>query len=121
MINANELMIGNWAFSKTYQKPIQFTSFFGLCNVEANPELFEPIKLTEEWLLKFGFKKSYNVFLINIEGFSYLTANAYECNGNFGYCMRDEYEDYLEVKYVHQLQNITYALTGQDLQLTNSN
>jgi hypothetical protein len=77
----------------------------------------KPIPLTEEILLKCGFEKSSNLFFCNINNFSYLKANAYGCNGNFGYCISDEKEIYVEVKYLHHLQNLTHALTGEELEV----
>jgi hypothetical protein len=74
----------------------------------------QPIPLTEEWLLKFGATKTpyeddsndyycvirhdnFNVF--HEEGFAYL----------------DICEVIIKLEYVHKLQNIWYALTGEEL------
>jgi len=76
-------------------------------------DLFEPIQLTEEWLIKFGFKKigtktyfDYHIgnFFIYIIGCSLKEKNFY-----FSSC--DEYR----ITTVHQLQNIYFALTGEEL------
>lgn len=68
----------------------------------------EPIPLTEEWLEKFGFQKnittdlyptfSYNILNIN-DGIVYVL--------NYGFITH--------IKYLHQLQNLYFALTGEEL------
>lgn len=73
----------------------------------------KPIYLTEEWLLKFGFKAKKKL------------------SGHFGFYKDGWYlipeEDVFEliaagssliigkIKYVHQLQNLYFALTGEEL------
>jgi hypothetical protein len=69
---------------------------------------YQPIQLTEEWLLKFGFKQT---FISKI----HLTFS----KGSFHLLKRVNhiqiwYES-IDVKYVHQLQNLYYALTNQEL------
>ena len=67
---------------------------------------FEPIQLTEEWLLKFGFERNgkkltfWKIDLVEDE------------EGIFSF---DEARIYIDVKYVHQLQNLYFALTGEEL------
>ena len=78
----------------------------------------EPIPLTEEWLLKFGFEKQ----MIKINDY---TDFAYECifeSYEFALYQELEWSDIQKiilhtVKYVHQLQNLYYALTGEELTL----
>lgn len=67
----------------------------------------EPIPLTEEWLVKFGFDKVGNSFFKGLEIF--------EDDGNFFYGLRDEGQMDLHIKYVHQLQNFWYALINEEL------
>ena len=73
----------------------------------------KPIPLTEEWLLKFGFVQFPASNLWDKEDFwaIYKKVNT------------DEWRcDHLEMqfKYVHQLQNLYFALTGEELQLKES-
>jgi len=73
-------------------------------------ELYEiyPIPLTEEWLLKFGFLKT-NGYGFKMFG-NWLQKEDdvywYNVNGNF-----------VEIKHVHQLQNLYFALTKKELVL----
>ena len=75
----------------------------------------EPIPLTEEWLLKFGFEF--------YEGKRTIFNDSYERN-NVRLNYREDkkifyWEDrhYMELKYVHQLQNLYFALTGNELEI----
>ncbi len=72
-----------------------------------------PIPLTEEWLLKFGFKKS-NVYCFGnhkliIES---LMGDRHSCRYRIN---PDESIWISELHYVHQLQNLYFALTGEEL------
>lgn len=86
--------------------------------------------ITEEWLVKFGFKKEgEGHFSIGHQDYSYHLCHR-SLNGftNGGYFMGIRYDDwnkdpdsifYFEgsngnVKYVHQLQNLYFALTGEE-------
>lgn len=70
---------------------------------------YRPIPLTEEWLLKFGFEKVWHEFFLN--GFC-----IFKDSDNFYYSLRDEGMMDVCIIYVHQLQNLYNALTGQELE-----
>lgn len=84
---------------------------------ELKHEDVEPIYLTEEWLLKFGFEDACNGF------------NDY-CNDRFTICVEKVNGETIitmyiadcvinTIKYVHQLQNLYFALTGEELTIKN--
>lgn len=108
-MKANELRIGNYVLIN--DTLVQMKSFHGLCNIESKPEEFEPIPLTEEWLIKFGLFKNNNAWVLNkpssdIRKFEFsiwkdLTYNTAELQP--------------DIKHVHQLQNLYFALTGEEL------
>ena len=65
-----------------------------------------PIPLTEDWLLKFGFKR-----FTGWDDMEYFVfGNVHIYTNLKGY----EFEDFY-IKYVHQLQNLYHALTGEEL------
>lgn len=67
----------------------------------------EPIPLTKEWLLKFGFKEhAISYYNLNDIIISYANTGLHE------YRVRDVN---VIIKYVHQLQNLYFALTGEEL------
>jgi hypothetical protein len=78
----------------------------------------EPILLTEEWLLKFGFKKGNQIYP---KGFSLLVLNT---DFYWGFNLEDkldcELNDVQPINYVHQLQNLYFALAGEELQINES-
>ena len=115
----NELRIGNWiqwedeSNDMVQVKGIGETKDGGVVTTSKKERayLFEfvGIPLTEEILLKAGFRiLTWGYVKISSENFSVrlnpITFN-YEVSGN----------NPVEVKYVHQLQNLIYALTGEEL------
>jgi hypothetical protein len=87
---------------------------------------FEPIPLTEEWLVKFGMElydgfSSTRVLRLDKNPFdvSNLTYNPVEGLLRFsnGHSKGSSLIPY--VKYVHQLQNLYFALTGKELPTNN--
>jgi len=78
-------------------------------------EEIKPIELTEEWLLKMGFEKRADWQFVNsklvIEFWLIVNKKIdvrFRINENESIPIR-------EIKYVHQLQNLYYALTGEEL------
>ena len=75
----------------------------------------EPIYLNEDWLLKFGFKPAEfhdflykNIFIINYGGKYY---RAY---------LDGKTRIDVELKYVHQLQNLIHSICGEELKIKES-
>jgi hypothetical protein len=73
---------------------------------------FTPIPLTEEWLVKFGFdKKGYK------DGLSIILENklGYKNGRTYfkSWCILES-----QPKYAHSLQNLYFALTGQELEIS---
>lgn len=111
VLDAKELRIGNFVYCKIYDKQIKMESFFGLCNIESRPDLFEPIPLTEEWLLKLGFTKLYGCFGFETQrGNFIIEEDLCEITGDY-----NDIGFMAPCGYVHQLQNLYFALTGSEL------
>jgi hypothetical protein len=128
-IKPEELRIGNyitdiWADQidekgnkKAYQV-IKFTdkkAWYYKGNYSAEIKNIRPVKLTEEWLLKFGFKKSIydGAFFIHLNN-DHLFYIDIEKN-IYGSIDNNEYK--INLSYVHQLQNLYFDLTGKELTL----
>jgi hypothetical protein len=83
----------------------------------------EPIPLTEEWLLNLNFNSQYKKGWIGIDvKHSNGTTTDFVLSypkrmGMWQTFFAFEYDSYrfVELKYVHQLQNIYFALTGEEL------
>lgn len=79
---------------------------------------FQPIPLTEEWLLKFGFIISYESEFRKKLDFKENTQFGYDFNktgkknGMHGFRY---YGRYHKCEFVHQIQNLYFALTGEEL------
>jgi hypothetical protein len=85
-------------------------------------EYLKPIPLTEEWLFKFGFHLRdgfSNTFKLNVEKHQYDCAQITysEKEGLLRFSNGEEKGTTLipHIKYVHQLQNLYFALTGKEL------
>ncbi|MBA3987208.1 MAG: hypothetical protein H0X63_11700 [Flavobacteriales bacterium] len=78
------------------------------------------IPLTEFWLKRFGFEETYNSqFRLKLDhkeftefGYDFSKVEDKSMEG-FRY-----YGRYIKIKYVHQLQNLFYCLSGQELSLS---
>ena len=79
---------------------------------------YKPILLTKEWLLKFGFRK-YNDFVGHwyLKDYDYSVINlhgkytCFACDGDIKYQLK------ANIRYVHQLQNLYFVLTGDELEI----
>lgn len=78
----------------------------------------EPIPITSDWLLKFGFER-----IDHIGGYSFWSTKRKKNSRHSGITI---YSSYTTVgnnsmvkhcEYVHQLQNLYFALTGEELEL----
>jgi hypothetical protein len=93
------------------------------------PIEIKPILLTKDWLLKLGFEKKFpdeTCNLFDMKLFKEKTVNGLNRGQGF-MCLADFIEKegwylYLQtrvtLKYVHQLQNLYYTLTGEELFLS---
>jgi hypothetical protein len=74
-----------------------------------NLDEFEPIPLTEDWLLKFGLEK---------QGLNKFWKNPLFLHFRVENCVFIVNEKYVYLSHVHQLQNLYFALTGEELTYT---
>lgn len=106
-MKASEIRIGNYCKQITHSSnKVVSVSKEHFEVIEGDEIDLFPILLLEEWLLKFGF--------------SYFGLGRYEL-GDFRLLVQNNYivldTGGLEptIKYVHQLQNLYFALTGEEL------
>jgi hypothetical protein len=123
-MKANELRIRNWVYFASCEAQDGYPKDYKkLHQIKEGREIdfcsfFEPIPLTEEWLLKFKFKKdldgSFVFGLISVFKDKRLKQNVYiyteDINEGRWVVIND-----LKLQYVHQLQNLYFALTGEEL------
>lgn len=109
MIDLNQIRIGNWIHhneswsyrneeSKAHDFEWNDSDWYQLAECCLDEKDLSFIPLTEEWLNKLGVKQ------IAMNKFKHISSGLdLECS--------------YELKYVHQLQNLYFALTGKELQL----
>jgi hypothetical protein len=68
------------------------------------------IPLTEDELVKFGFRKDLNDFYLDINTVLFVSYN-----DEFVHLKSNNLETITSIKYVHQLQNLYFDLTGEEL------
>ena len=126
-VRANELRIGNWVrwnyeeSSEGNVYPVEYG--YELDDIKNNPNIVKPIPLSEEWLIKFGFirqggrqmwvkdklcielKELPNIRGEFIEGW-------YIGLKDLGNVL---FHSFMKVTHAHQLQNLYFALTGEEL------
>ena len=108
-MEAKDLRIGNLVFIGKEVNVLELVDFVDI--YENNTiKHFEPIPLTEEWLLKFGFESydgeyKYASRWLNIE----------KSENGYVKLADDYFIDSFEFKHVHQLQNLYFALTNEEL------
>lgn len=74
---------------------------------------YEPIPLTEEWLLKFGFDMKDKNRLDWVKG-AFNLERSNEDDSKFCF---EVYSHYIPLDYIHQFQNLYFTLTGEELKL----
>jgi hypothetical protein len=122
MINRKELRIGNYITRVTasdgfYASVVSigvYTCIYGV-GYTAFFDKLSPIPLTEKWLLDFGFEKGdYGFYKLYYNDDFYLLTNL---KGYTELCINKIKGAVVETKHVHQLQNLYFALTGEELTL----
>jgi len=113
-MKATELRVGNYInevgtgiIQVTPENILYLYKQYGITNK------FDPIKLTKEWMVRFKFKQytpmqepSTWFNMIKIMDKSLYSDGIYRWNGR---------ENHVILRYVHQLQNLYFALTGEEL------
>ena len=112
-MKANELRIGNYYYGDVlFPSEYNVITANDLVELDSDPldDYYQPLPLTEEWLLKFGFKKSdnYGNDEYRLDGYSYF-------RGSFYISDCDECGESVEINFVHELQNLYFALTKKEL------
>jgi len=112
MIKANELRIGNFVsfFNRTHK--INGSDINALQNGACYDEY--PIAITEEWLLYLGFKKNETLTALNQWILNDIAVQQWE-NGPWFYCYVAQKE--MPELNVHRLQNLYFALTGEEIKI----
>jgi hypothetical protein len=125
-MKASELRIGNYILFSEDNTIFEVGSIeekgFTVQNKEETTWIeayeFDPIPLTEEWLIKFGFSREVKVgsemgtdgVEFRVYHFDVLTFNT-----NHGWWYKVQRINDTPLEYVHQLQNFYFAIKGKEL------
>ena len=115
MIEAKELRIGNWVFTEAYKNKV-YSLKDGIVNGVCQSYV-DPIPITEKRLEEFGF---------SYMGATYMAIDEFVLNDftilreqdEFMFSYENASGDNIDIvlKYIHQLQNLFFALTGEELE-----
>ena len=123
-MKATELRLGNYVYHESSTCKLETVLAF------EDVEEYNPIPLTEEWLLKFGFWRNNNLCKRWFLAEAYLLERGWTQHRFYIYlekkrisarhgCMGDS--NHLKyLKYVHEFQNLFFALTGEELEIRNT-
>lgn len=120
-MKASELRIGNFIEQPNgLNQVFSIDAYGGVINTYEQEDI-KPIPLTEEWFLKFGFYKDDrgeedSVCRFDISG-KFMFSFHLMPDGKINTWYNNEYPEHGVVKFVHQLQNIYFALTGEELEI----
>ncbi len=131
MIDAKDLRIGNYVLCNGLRTIVNESIMISIIQKDIQWTI-EPIELTEEWLLKFGFEFIKFKDSSNCCGGGYfydsLDKDVFRFkileNGKFKiiwYNLNGVRINSMSINYVHQMQNIYYALTKKELTTTLAN
>lgn len=111
MIKIEELRVGNCV--AIHPEMMAFDEHIKVKSVHIDIEegIF-PISLTEAWMIEMGFRHETDGVYTGWDGYVHIEKDWIIIEDNLAY---ESGSDYIPLKYVHQLQNLFYALTYTDL------
>ncbi len=125
MMEARELRIGNYVLVKERDDFSFQVNEDSISNFAKGTLEIRAIPLTEEWLVRFGFEKSDINIDEDQEESCFYTKEFNQHGMKREFIVNDIYNSAhftladidltVEIEYIHQLQNLYFALTGQEL------
>jgi hypothetical protein len=123
-MKATELRIGNLVNYKIVDELDERKEWFEPCEIDAVDlqvidSDYQPIPLTEEWLLRLGFEDKKTCFNLSKReelghDFGDFAVSKYD-DTQMKVWRGDRYIGGCHIQHVHQLQNLYFALTGEEL------
>lgn len=119
MIDARDLRIGNLLNKDGIVVTIDARSIF---DIWEKSDKYIPIPLSDVWLTKFGFLKHDDYYELLINGkrviqVNYITVKPHLWLKDSHGTIHEEYVFISHPKFIHQLQNLYFSLTGEELQI----
>jgi hypothetical protein len=120
-MKTTDLRIGNLVLSKGV--PVQIEEIMWetvrYCFGEFPIDYVEPIPITEDWLWRLGFERREGLFRLSKYWVEFRNFDRVGVKILFGCFQNNKIyitDTLVYTEYVHQLQNIYFALTGKELQ-----
>ena len=121
-MKATELRLGNWV-EQPNDGVTRVTAVLNDLQIKTETGYIDkycrPIPLTEEWLLKFGFTYDKSFGWSFSDEKIYFILSYYQPSNRV--VLETDEESVInvpqDISYVHQLQNLYFALTGEELEL----
>jgi hypothetical protein len=120
-MKANELRIGNYYYGDVlFPSEYNVITANDLVELDSDPldDYYQPLPLTEEWLLRMGFEKKENgLFTKKLE---YIYNSIKYCEDYKIWIYYNDDNDaacnsIADLNFVHELQNLYFALTKKEL------
>ena len=113
-MKAKDLMIGNyinaWLIDGSWQViKVDSGKKLDFIYMQESNNIYKPIPITEDWLVKFNFDLGW-IIEHNTESFCLIQQGV-----NYYYSADMHHHTSKPMKYIHQLQNLFFALTGKEL------
>ena len=125
-MKVSDLRIGNYLNSKQGHVIVTEIRTNNIVKIQDNTSSFDvatclqPIEITKKWLLKLGFEYNNNYDNYVIRARDYYNSvgwNDEDCEWYYNNDRSDAGCYYItDIKYVHELQNLYFALTQEELQ-----
>lgn len=109
-MEAKELRLGNYVKFPNNEKPLMVNHRI-IHDLFHGTTIYNPILLTEEWFLNFSFVKVRDYPCFRLDGIQI------EYHGSSSEWKCDLFSGRTSIKFVHQLQNLFFALAGKELYL----
>ena len=107
-MKASEIRVGNWV-TNSIGEEYQITPAT-ILHLSVDSATVNSIPFTEEWLLRFGFEKVNSTWYKG-------RLSKFRVNVAFDIEYSNHWLD-IRIDFVHQLQNLYFALTGEELTIT---
>ncbi len=121
-MKADELRIGNYILHEPTIDDWEeiIITLPSLLQIDISPESYCGIPLTEEWLLNFGFEtyttEKSKVYKLGNFMVIYVLKGRFAGN-KYLKAFNISFSEFGHIKHVHTLQNLYFALTGEELQI----
>lgn len=123
-----ELRLGNYILHNGEVMPVvqierRYKTIFRLNDIDVDERIiqdyFQPIPLTPEWLERCGFERGIDKGVFVKDNFK-IGVTDYAGGGSWVFYM-DRHLSVHDISCLHQLQNLYFALTGEELTINNVN